>query len=580
MPLPKMKTVRMKLFALVGISLTIILASIGVLRWLLHEQLFEEVNDRVEEAHKAFQEELDDDIDDATVAARVIATSSDTRAAMIAKDPIKAKALGETFLAVYPDIDILFVAPDATVITSLGCDNPPNTLAGMGDVNQVVHGKQFIGLIEHGCEGVSTKAPPAYVIAIPVEGAGAVVLCLPYSEAFMNNAGVKLGLELSLIAPDNEIINATTHYPKGAGLRKAANLAVVHHEGRTWIAGRFQPKELMGPKGSYTIVAGMDVTDIEAVVTRNMNFALLIIVFAAVISLATAWRIASTMSNAVSLVSDAHKKLALHSQYVPVTGVKTGDELEQLATGFNSMIIGLQERDRDKAIFGKYLTASVMDHVRAGRVQPGGELKPVTILFSDIRSFTTISENMDAKELVALLNEYFTEMVGIVMEENGVVDKYIGDAIMAVFGAPVGKDDDPVRAVRAAVRMRVALAKLNISLEKRGMQQLRTGIGIHTGVVVAGNLGSEKRMEYTVIGDPVNLASRLESATKELHVNILISEDTYELVKDSIETRQVKEIHVKGRGKPVMTYEVLGIKGEPLLPKDEYQPGPSPQLSA
>ncbi len=336
----------------------------------------------------------------------------------------------------------------------------------------------------------------------------------------------------------------------------------------------------MGPKGSYTIVAGMDVTDIEAVVTRNMNFALLIIVFAAAISLVTAWRIASTMSNAVSLVSDAHKKLAQHSQYVQVTGVNTGDELEQLATGFNSMIIGLQERDRDKAMFGKYLTASVMDHVRAGRVQPGGELKPVTILFSDIRSFTTISENMDAKELVALLNEYFTEMVGIVMEENGVVDKYIGDAIMAVFGAPVGKDDDPVRAVRAAVRMRVALAKLNISLEKRGMQQLRTGIGVHTGVVVAGNLGSEKRMEYTVIGDAVNLASRLESATKELHVNILISEDTYELVKDSIDTRQVKEIHVKGRGKPVMTYEVLGIKGEPLLPKDEYQPGPSPQLSA
>ncbi|MEO8876224.1 MAG: adenylate/guanylate cyclase domain-containing protein, partial [Polyangiaceae bacterium] len=150
-----------------------------------------------------------------------------------------------------------------------------------------------------------------------------------------------------------------------------------------------------------------------------------------------------------------------------------------------------------------------------------------------------------------------------------VVDKYIGDAIMAVFGAPVGKPDDAVRAVRAAVRMRTALATLNVSLKARGMQTLRTGIGVHTGEVVAGNLGSEKRMEYTVIGDAVNLASRLESATKELHVNILISEDTYELTKDAIEVRQVKEIHVKGRGKPVMTYEVLGIKGEPLLPVDD-----------
>jgi adenylate cyclase len=580
MPMWKMKTVRMKLFALVGVSMALILVSVFVLRWLLHEQLLEEVNDRVEEGHKAFQEELDDDIDDATLAAHVIATSTDTRNAMIAKDPIKAKALGQTFLNVYPDIDILFVAPDGSVITSLGCDSPPTTLKGLGDVNQVVQGKQFIGLIEHGCESTTTSAPPAYVIAIPVEGAGAIVLCLPYSESFLNNAGVKLGLELSLISPDGQIIDATTHYPKGAGLRRAANLAVVQHEGRTWIAGRFQPKELMGPKGSYTIVAGMDVTDVEAVVTRNLNFALAIIFFAAIISIGTALRIASTMSNAVSLVSDAHKKLADHAQYVPVTGVNTGDELEQLATGFNSMIIGLQERDRDNKIFGKYLTAQVMDHVRAGRVEPGGELKPVTILFSDIRSFTTISENMDAQALVALLNEYFSEMVGIVMEENGVVDKYIGDAIMAVFGAPVGREDDPIRAVRAAVRMRQALAKLNISLEKRGMQQLRTGIGIHTGIVVAGNLGSEKRMEYTVIGDAVNLASRLESATKELQVNVLISEDTYELVKESIDAKPVKEIHVKGRGKPVMTYEVLGIKGEAPLPKDEYQPGPTPQVTA
>jgi len=575
----RLRTVRHKLIALVGLSVAIILVSMVVLRWLLHEQLFEEVNDRVEEAHKAFQEELDDDIDDLTLAARVIATNSDTRAAMIAHDPIRAKALGETFLKVYPDIDILFVSADGTVLTSLGCENPPGTLQGLGDVTNVVHGKEFIGLIAHGCESPSTKSPPAYAIALPIEGAGAVVLCLPYSATFMNNASAKLGLELSLVDPEVNIVNATTHYPTGAGLRKAPNLSVVDYHGRTWISGKFEPKELLGPSGNYTVVAALDVTDIEAVVNRNLMFALGIIAFAAAISVASAWRIASVMSNALSRVSDAHRKLADHAQYVPVTGVTTGDELEELATGFNSMIIGLQDRDKMKTTFGKYMTASVMEHLLAGRVQPGGELLPVTILFSDIRSFTTISENMDAKALVALLNEYFTEMVGIVMEENGVVDKYIGDAIMAVFGAPVGKPDDPVRAVRAAVRMREALANLNVSLKARGMQELRTGIGVHTGEVVAGNLGSEKRMEYTVIGDAVNLASRLESATKELHVNILISEDTYELTKDAIDVRPVKEIHVKGRSKPVMTYEVLGIKGQPPLPKDDYEPGPSPHQS-
>jgi adenylate cyclase len=165
-----------------------------------------------------------------------------------------------------------------------------------------------------------------------------------------------------------------------------------------------------------------------------------------------------------------------------------------------------------------------------------------------------------------LHNEYFTEMVGIVMQEDGVVDKYIGDAIMAVFGAPVPKPGDAVNAVRAAVRMRRALVTLNQRLEERGMPTLRTGIGIHTGVVVAGNIGSEKRMEYTVIGDAVNLASRLESSTKELGVNVLVSEDTYEKTKHVIEARPVREITVKGRKQPVMTYEVIGLKGDlPLV---------------
>jgi adenylate cyclase len=192
----------------------------------------------------------------------------------------------------------------------------------------------------------------------------------------------------------------------------------------------------------------------------------------------------------------------------------------------------------------------------------------VTILFADIRSFTSISERMDAQALVGLLNEYFTEMVGIVMGEDGVVDKYIGDAIMAVFGAPVPKADDPVRAVCAAVRMRTALVHLNERLAKRGLGPLRTGIGVHTGEVVAGNIGSEKRMEYTVIGDAVNLASRLETSTKDLGVGILISEDTWALVKGHITARPMREITVKGRAQPVMTYEVTGIVGEPPIVSD------------
>ena len=143
---------------------------------------------------------------------------------------------------------------------------------------------------------------------------------------------------------------------------------------------------------------------------------------------------------------------------------------------------------------------------------------------------------------------------------------------MAVFGAPVTKKDDALHAVRAAVGMRKALATLNERLAERGMKPIKTGIGVHTGEVVAGNIGSEKRMEYTVIGDAVNLASRLESSTKELGTPVLISEDTYALVKDHVDARAVKEITVKGREKPVMTYEVLGLKGEAASPRSEPNP--------
>ena len=238
---------------------------------------------------------------------------------------------------------------------------------------------------------------------------------------------------------------------------------------------------------------------------------------------------------------------------------KTRDELQWLASGFNTMVDGLIERDKLRTTFGKYMTESVLQHLLSGKIQLGGETLKVTILFSDIRSFTSISERMDAHALVGLLNEYFTEMVSAVMKNNGVVDKYIGDAIMAVFGAPVPTPQDAQNAVRAAVDMRDALERLNKRLAERGAPEIRTGIGIHTGEVVAGNIGSEQRMEYTVIGDAVNLASRLESSTKELGVGIVMSETTWELTRDVVKSRAVREITVKGREQPVMTYEVQGL---------------------
>ena len=564
----RLRTVRHKLIALVGVSLFAVVAALLVLRWVLHAQLQHEASSRVENAAFAFRDNVDEEIGDLEIVSHVLGTSSGVRDGVQKNDPAKVTRIAKRFLDAYPNMDMLFVAPDGKVIAQLGCEDPVETLDKLEGVGDVLHGTLFRGLIDHGCAKPGDGVPPAFTIATPIEGGGAIVLCLPYSVEMLQEAAKQLHMELSLIAPDDKIISATKDYPVGAHLRHAPNLTVARFGDKWWLSGRFQPVELVSQKGKYTVVAALDVTELELAVRHNLMLSGLFIGIAAFLSIVAAWRLASVMSNALTRVSAAHRKLQEHAEYTHVTGVKTGDELEELADGFNSMVEGLKERDRMRNTFGKYMTASVMEHLLSGKVQPGGELLPVTILFSDIRSFTTISENMDAKALVALLNEYFSEMVGIVMQEDGVVDKYIGDAIMAVFGAPVPREDDAKRAVRAAVKMRTALSKLNESLKARGMQTLRTGIGIHTGEVVAGNLGSEKRMEYTVIGDAVNLASRLESATKELGVNVLISEDTYELTKDVIEARPVKEIHVKGRAKPVMTYEVLGIKGEPLLPKD------------
>jgi len=565
----RLPTVRAKLTALVSLSVVVMLAALPVLSWLLHQQLVDEVDDRVTDAEKAFQTELDDDLSDLMLASRILSADGATTRAIQDHDVARARALAQIFVGVYPNIDVLLVQSDGRVLTQVGCDHPPDDVSSVPEMAAVSKGTELKGVVEHGCESPSSGAPAAYVIGVPLPGVGAVFTCMPVDAEYLRNSAAKLGLELALAVlggdANQKIVGATQEFPSTAvGVAGPTDTTIVDSGSRSWAVQRFEPRQLHGRLGAVSMVAALDVTDIHTIVRRNLLYALAILAVAAVISVAFGSRLAGVMSVALKSVNVAVMKVE-KLDYVHVEGVHTGDELEALASGFNTMVDGLKERDKLRTTFGKYMTATVMEHLLAGKVALGGASIKVTILFTDIRSFTSISEKMDPQQLVGLLNEYFTEMVGIVMQENGVVDKYIGDAIMAIFGAPVPTKDDPVNAVRAAVKMRSALHELNKRLEARGVPRLRTGIGIHTGDVVAGNIGSEKRMEYTVIGDAVNLASRLESNTKDLGVNVLISEDTYELTKHVIEARAVKEITVKGRKQPVMTYEVLGLKGEPLL---------------
>jgi len=561
----RLSTVRAKLTALVSLSAVAMLVALLVLSWLLRKQLVDEVNDRVAGAERGFQEELNDDLADVTLAARVLAMDAPTSRAIGRHDAQRARRLAQVFLDVYPSIDVLLVEADGSVLAQVGVNHAPERIDEIQEMAEVPRGRASQAVVEHGCESPASDAPPAYVIGSSLPSGGAVIVCMPLDAEYLKNSSAKLGLQLALAvldeANDHRVVGQTTDFPQGALKGGSAVATIIEVGNRSWAVARFEPRQLAGHMGKVGMLAALDVTDVYAIVRHNVLYALAVLAVAGILSIGYGSRLATRMSDALQRVTVALKKVE-QLEYVHVDPIKTGDELEHLAIGFNRMVDGLKERDNLRTTFGKYMTSSVIDHLLSGKVALGGESLKVTVLFSDIRSFTTISESMDPQNLVGLLNEYFTEMVSIVMDEGGVVDKYIGDAIMAVFGAPVPKPEDAVNAVRAAVRMRHALRTLNERLAMRNVAPLRTGIGIHTGEVVAGNIGSERRMEYTVIGDAVNLASRLESSTKELGVDVAISEDTYALTKHAILARTIREITVKGRNRPVMTYELLGMKGE------------------
>jgi adenylate cyclase len=208
--------------------------------------------------------------------------------------------------------------------------------------------------------------------------------------------------------------------------------------------------------------------------------------------------------------------------------------------------------------FRRLLSPAIAEQVISGRleVKKGGELRETTILFADIRGFTSISECCEPQVVVDALNEYFERMVEIVFRYEGTLDKFIGDEMMVLFGSPVAHRDDPVRAVRAALEMQGALVELNARHEARGLPPFQIGIGINTGEVVAGYIGSSQALEYTVIGDPVNTGSRLCSLAKPGQT--LISEWTQGQLEGHFDLRELPSEQVKGKAQPIRIFEVLG----------------------
>ncbi|MDP2825147.1 MAG: GAF domain-containing protein [Sulfuritalea sp.] len=261
------------------------------------------------------------------------------------------------------------------------------------------------------------------------------------------------------------------------------------------------------------------------------------------------------------LFVDGAEMVSINLATVPLTSMRNEP------IGFMLMMEDITYEKRLRNTMSRYMSKSVVDQLmESGEAVLGGTGRDVSVLFSDIRGFTSISERLGAKETVALLNEYFTDMVDIVFAHNGVLDKYIGDMIMAVFGSVLQSKDDASNAVMVGNEMMTGLHKLNRRRAARGGEPIRIGVGISTGNVVAGNIGSLKRMEYTVIGDRVNLAERLESANKFYGTSILICDATYAAIKDHASAREIDLIRVRGREMPVAIYEALGHHSEDSFP--------------
>jgi adenylate cyclase len=221
-----------------------------------------------------------------------------------------------------------------------------------------------------------------------------------------------------------------------------------------------------------------------------------------------------------------------------------------------------REKRKVRKMLGQYVSPHMLSSLVDNREDilraEVGAKENVTVLFSDIRGFTSISENEPPERIVSMLNQYFSLWSDAIFEYDGTIDKFVGDAVMALWGAPLRTEKHPEKALRAALEMRKRLPELNRRLNVEGFPEVKIGVGIHTGDAILGNIGSEKKLDYTVIGDTVNLSSRLEGLTKQYTCDILISEATYIRVSDLFRCEFVDSVKVKGKEQAVKVYKVDG----------------------
>lgn len=244
---------------------------------------------------------------------------------------------------------------------------------------------------------------------------------------------------------------------------------------------------------------------------------------------------------------------------LPKMGIRK-DEIAQITHGLENLVTGLQEREKIRSVLNKVVSKDVAEKILKSNFDLGGEDCMVTMLFSDIRDFTTLTQDFSPQKTIGMLNLYMTRMSRIIENEGGIIDKYVGDEIMALFGAPIPHPQHALRAISTGMLMIETIKRINEERGQLGEPIFRMGIGIHTGIVVAGNMGAQNRLNYTVIGRNVNLAARLCQVAKP--GQLIISESTLEEagIKDSFLVTSLEPISLKGFTEKIKIYEVTGFQ--------------------
>lgn len=338
------------------------------------------------------------------------------------------------------------------------------------------------------------------------------------------------------------------------GRLAAGGLATVDLGGDAYVSSAIAPAT--AGDGAVLVVLQRSLADELAPFQRLQAVLLALFAVSLVVSIAAAVAIARSITRPVLELAGRARRIVT-GDYSLGQETHRRDEIGTLGRSFDHMVRGLAEKERVRDLLGKVVSPAIAEELLGKELALGGEERLVTVLFSDVRNFTALCEGRRPEEVLSLLNLYLTEVSGVIESHGGVVDKYIGDAVMALFGAPLAHADDAARAVAAALGMVECVDELNRGFTRRGLPELTCGIGIHTDRVVAGNMGSPTRLNYSVIGDGVNLASRLEGLTKRYHVPLVVSDATRRRAPGFV-YRELDRVRVKGRREAVTIFQPLG----------------------